>query len=319
MSVLREVQPRVYALNGGLFANWVPSDQVAVGDYGVIARERFVRDGNLRHWNLDYEVETLPKSKGRLEYSDRAEVSIELSSLIRTPAALASGLTKSSANIKFHGRGAFLYHLSKITTQRLGNPRLFFEELARKWIAGEIKLEEKSVIVNEIRLADKATIVVSEGTEGSLELQGDLSPGGEAILADVKGGLSVKSSYGNLFQWLDTGGTIPLLSLVRPVMGPPPGTPATESNMSALVRRVQALFQSNKWDVRAIQLRNYLPAPEAATLEAMLPNGEVLMLQLQSVSAEEFLTLNHDESEDDSFVSNTIPNVPIGGAKAAGA
>jgi hypothetical protein len=38
--VLKEVQPRVYALTGGFFANWMPPDKVDVGDYGVIAKER---------------------------------------------------------------------------------------------------------------------------------------------------------------------------------------------------------------------------------------------------------------------------------------
>lgn len=104
MSVLAEVQPRVHGLTGGLFANWIPSDQVDVGDYGVIARERFVRDGNLRHFRLAFEVETPEKSKGKLEYSDRAKFSAKLAAkgAVRVP---GHPTPKASAEIAFSGKG----------------------------------------------------------------------------------------------------------------------------------------------------------------------------------------------------------------------
>jgi hypothetical protein len=65
-SILKEVQPRIYKLTGGLFANWMPPDQVDVGDYGVITQHRFVRDGNFRDWNITYGVEPTKRSRGKL-------------------------------------------------------------------------------------------------------------------------------------------------------------------------------------------------------------------------------------------------------------
>jgi hypothetical protein len=47
------------------------------------------------------------------------------SNVIRTPAALASGPTKSSAAIKFSGSGAFLYHLSKQFDRDFGSVAIF--------------------------------------------------------------------------------------------------------------------------------------------------------------------------------------------------
>jgi hypothetical protein len=318
MSVLAEVQPRVHGLTGGLFANWLPSDQVDVGDYGVIARERFVRDGNLRHFRMAFGVETPEKSKGNLEYSDRARFSAKLAAkgAVRVP---GHPTPKASAEIAFSGKGAFLYHLSGITTHRLMNSRAFFEEFARKWIAGDIALEENAVIVNEIRIADKATIVVSEGHDGLLKLNGNFSLDGQAVLADVNGGLSVASSSGSLFQWLAAEGTIPIIGLMRPVMGPPPGG---GGGIAATPRRsffqtIRALFERAKWDVRLIQLRDYAPSADGITVTAKFPNGQYISVRYTSLTAEQFLRLSGYASEVRSETEEKVPTVTVARSRAA--
>ena len=116
MAVLTELQHRVHALTGGLFANWLPPDRVEVGDYGVIRGDRFQRDGNLRNWNVSCRVETTKTAAGRLEYSDRAQIQAAL----RTRARIAGQRSPSlTAKIDFRGEGAFLYHLAGITSHRL--------------------------------------------------------------------------------------------------------------------------------------------------------------------------------------------------------
>ncbi len=318
MSVLAEVQPRVHSLTGGLFANWMPSDTVDVGDYGVIARERFVRDGNLRNYQLAFSVETPEKSKGKLEYSDRAKFSANLAA---KGAAHIPGhpAPKASAEIAFSGKGAFLYHLSGITTRRLKNSRSFFEDLASKWIAGAISLEENAVIVNEIRVADKATIVVSEGRDGLLKLQGNFSIDGQAVLADVKGGLSVASSSGSMFQFLGAEGTVPIIGLVRPVMGPPPGggDVAVASAGPSLFQRVRALFQRNKWDIRAIQLRAYASSAEETTVTVELPHGEVIAVAFSPVTAEQFMRLNDSAPKAHSYTEENVATVAVARTRSA--
>lgn len=316
MTVLKEVQPRVHALTGGLFANWLPPDQVEVGDYGVITRERFQRDGNLRNWNIACEIETPGKADGKLEYSDRVQV--------QAGAALKAGAQvpgqkspKASAKISFKGQGAFLYHLSGITSRRLANSRTFYEELACKWLAGEVRLEENSVIVNEIRVADKATIIVSEGHEGSLELQGDFSLNGQAVLADVKGGLSVSASTGSLFQWLAADGTIPIISLIRPVMGPPDGGPTSPGGVAAVLTRVRNLFRKGRWDIRIIQLRGFSETPAVITVTAELPNGEIVAVGFHAIDAAEFLSLNEYVAEATTFVVDNVEEEDLGRGQAA--
>jgi len=316
MTILKEVQPRIYGLTGGLFANWMPSDPVEVGDYGVISRERFQRDGSLRNWNIDFDIETPKKLSGKLDYSDRTK--LRVGAALKAGAAIpGQGSPTASAKINFEGEGAFLYHLSGITSRRLLNSRTFFEELARKWLAGEVKLEENSVIINEVRVADKATIIVSEGREGSLELEGNFSVGGEAVLADVNGKLSVSSSAGNLFQWLAAGGTIPLIGLVRPVMGPPDGGPPAHGALAAFLGRIWDLFRRNHWDVRAVQLRDFSTSPKVTTVTAVLPNDEVIAVGFYAVDVAQFLNLNDYVAETTTFVEENIEKEVVRVARAA--
>jgi hypothetical protein len=307
MSVLKEVQPRVHALTGGLYANWMPPDHIDVGDYGVIARERFVRDGNLRDWAVDYGVETTKKSQGKLEYSDRATLSV------RAAANLNLNLGEhhssgASAHIKFSGKGAFLYHLSGITARRLENSRAFYEGLARRWVAGEINLEPNAVIVSEVRLATKATIVVSEGHEGTLEIGGNFPVDGQAILADVKGNLTVSHSAGNMFKWLAADGTIPVLGLVRPTLGPPGGGGGTPTAMASAIKWIRDLFRSHQWDIRAIRLESYVQdTASVPTMTLSVPTGDRIICQVAPLSIEEFNTLN--QSIGTSTIEETIPIV----------
>jgi hypothetical protein len=279
----------------------MPPDHVEVGDYGVITRERFQRDGNLRNWNIVSETETTKKSDGKLEYSDRAQDHVGT-----TLKASARALGQASAKITFKGRGAFLYHLSGITSRRLANSRAFFEELAGKWLAGEIRLEENSVIVNEIRVADKATIVVSEGHEGSLELQGNFPLSGQAILADVKGGVSVSASAGSLFRWLAADETIPIIGLIRPVIGPPNGGPPRPGVVATVLKRIRDLFGNNNWDIRAVQLRSFSATPKVTTVTSELPNGEDVVVSFYAVESAEFLSLSDYVAEATTFVDENI-------------
>lgn len=318
MGVLASVQRRVHSLTGGLFANWMPPDKVDVGDYGILAGDRFVRDGSLRDRDIEFEVDIPEKSKGKLEYSDRAEIA--------TSAALTASIPipgqprpKASAKIKFSGKGAFVYHLSGITTRRLNNSRSFFETIACKWMAGEISFDEKSVIVTEVRIADKATIVVSEGSSGSLELNGNFELRSEAPLADAKGSLTVANKTGSLFQWLAADGTVPIIGLVRPVMGPPGGGGTTKSAgavLAAFAERIQDLFSTNKWDIRAIELRNFVRSPEKATVEAVLPHGELVLIEFGNITLEDFLSLN-DPTKGQTVIEENVQTVAVSQRRGA--
>jgi hypothetical protein len=135
---------------------------------------------------------------------------------------------------------------------------------------------------------------VSEGSDGLLKLNGNFSLDGQAVLADVNGGLSVSSSSGSLFQWLAAEGTIPIIGLLRPVMGPPPGGGDAVAAVPgrSIFQSVRALFERKKWDVRAIQLRDYAPSADGITITAELPERQAISVGYTSLTAEQFLRLS---------------------------
>lgn len=304
MTVLREVQPRIFALTGGLFANWLPDGKIEVGDYGIVERERFVRDGSLRDYGIAIEIEQTKKAKAKLEYSDRAQ--IQVSASVSGKVGASDSATSARAAIHFSGRGAFLYHLSGLTEQRLSNSRIFFEELARKCILGEFPLNENTVIVSELRLADKASIIVSDANNGSIELQGNFPASGNAIFADVKGGLSVSNSSGSMFKWLATDGTIPILGLVRPVIGSPSGGP---NALVGLLTRLRQLFRERRWDIREIILHSVTSenGQERTSASIPIPDGGALSFQLAAVDIGDFLRPRAPEAVQTGFVEESVP------------
>lgn len=311
MDVLASVQKHVHVFSGGLFANWMPADKVDVGDYGIVSGERFVRDGNLSELDIPVEVDVPSKSKGKLEYTDRAEVSTSIGLKV---AAAIPGLPppKTSARIKFSGKGAFIYHLSGITTRRFKDTRKLYEEIARRWLAGDLHFEERSVIVSETRAADKATIVVSQGHSAVLELSGDFELAGEAILAEAKGQLSVATKTGSMFRWLASDATTPLIGLIRPEMGPPDGGDQNRAAgvVASFVQKIQDLFSQHKWDVRTIQMRDYVQAQEHASFSAILPDGQIVLFQFRKVKEVEFFALN-DPSGGQAIVKERVQTVAI--------
>lgn len=307
MQVLRELQPRVFGLTGGLFANWMPPDQVDVGDYGTIVRNRFVRDGSLRDWDMTFDVQPTKKSKGTLEYSDRVKVT--LSGAAKVHGGLTTDVAASAnAGLRFSGRGSFLYHLSGITTRRFENSRKFFEDLTRTLIADDRPWDKNSVIVSETRVAQKATIVVSDGKDASLDLRGDFPLTGDGVLADAKGALTVASSRGSLFKWLAADDTIPIIGLVRPVFGGPSGgdTEAAPPPGPGILETLRALFRERSWDIRAIALEQYVEAEGKTRITGSLPEQNAFQVQFERLTLADFFSLSDQTLESSTFVEESV-------------
>lgn len=310
MHVLREIQPRVFQLTGGLFANWMPPDQVDVGDYGIIARDRFVRDGSLRDWGIEFDDQPTKKSKGKLEYSDR--VKLTLSGMAKAHAGLQlaaqAAPPSASAGLRFEGRGSFLYHLSGITTRRFKNSKQFFEDLTRALIAGERSWDKKSVIVTETRVAEKGTIVVSDSRDASLDLHGDFPLTGDGVLAGVRGGLAIARSSGSIFKWLAADNTIPIIGLVRPVFGDPSGgdvTPAPPDG-PGLLERLRNLFRERYWDIRTIVLKQYVETEIGPKIIGSLMEEENFQVQFNRLSLENFLSLSDQATDESTFIEENV-------------
>jgi len=284
MNVIRLVQREIHPLTAGLFANWPPDQKVEVGDYGFVSRYQFVRAGSPRAWGLEYEVETIKTINANMEYSVHAD--IETSAAAKGDVA---GTASGTAKIRFGAKGAFLYHLAGLSVQRLADQRKFAGRFMEKYLREAISPDEGPVIVSEVRLAKKSSIVVSDTANAHLELQGNFPVGSGAMLAEVKGGLSLVHSRGTMFKWLAADQTIPLLGLVRPTITGPGGTPLRLGMLEA----IRDWISGGRLHIREIRLPvKPIENDGMPVAEAEFSNGVRLEMHFEPVLIDDFEQLS---------------------------
>lgn len=234
MQVLKFVQPKLKALSNGLFANWMPSDMVDVGDFGTVVNGQFYRQGSIRDYGAAFDVSEAPVGSTELEYKDKLEIDVN---------ALADASTDAGqgakVSLRLTDKGSFLYHLSNTRQCRPSNMRTFNEEVARILLGGELNFPKNGVLITEIQRAGNATIIVSEEHGGQLELSTDFKPTGTAFLSGASGKVSTSLSRGSLFSFIGQRETNALIKIVIPKITPPDGP--TNSVAAAAVKVIENL------------------------------------------------------------------------------
>ncbi len=308
MSVLRFLQPKIKALSNGLYANWMPTNLVEVGDYGIVANGQFERLGTLRDYGATFEVEDLHGISNNLEYKDKLELSVNALAEAGTGAGQSAKVT-----LAMKDKGAFLYHLANVRQLRPTNTRHFHEQVARAILTGGVNFPKNGVLISEVQVAAKATIIVSEGQEGYLELNTAFKPTDTAFLSGASGKISTTISRGSLLQWIAHDRTTSLIKIVIPKISPP-GGPGT----GMAIRTVQAIKDwMQERQVGASHLRiTYDPQVAAATIIAFDGQDGRFTMELEDLSATDLLStiseLQPEEAVDEDVFIMDIEEQEIG-------
>jgi hypothetical protein len=283
MSILRNVQRKIHKFSGGFFANWLPPDRVDVGDFGLIKNDRFQRSGSLGDLGLQFEIEQTKKIDGQLKFSDGTKMTIAPS--LGAEAPIFKG-AKASIALEFSGQGAFLYHLAGINQRRFRNPPEFFKQFAIKMAAGDVVLNDDAVLLDEVKTADKATIVVSESKRGKFDLQVGFKPNEDEFLASAKGKIAANHAYGDFLQWIAAGSTIPLIHPIRPIFSTGAGG---STPLSKFIERIKSAL-GRKPQVDDIELRYHITGPQFQRFEFRIAAADLSpVVEFRSVSIDEFV------------------------------
>jgi hypothetical protein len=289
-AILKYIQPKLHALSNGLFANWLPEAAVSVGDYGVLKDGGFERLGSLRDFGarIDAQPATIDAQaaapgKNELEFKDKIDWSVNAMAEATVPAN--QGVKVS---VKIKGKGAFLYHLFDVRQIRPVDQRIFEDEVAKVLISSSLVLPEGAVLVTEVQLAAKATIIASDHSEGSLELATNFKPTGSAFLSGGKGTISVGVSLGSIFSWIARSDTVTLLRLVRPKIPPPsgPGEAAAAGSLQAVLTWAQNLFKARQLSVSELVIR---PRPASSDVVVVAIGKDELRLSFSEVTLDELM------------------------------
>jgi hypothetical protein len=292
MSFVEEVQRRVYAKTL-LYTPWLPTERMQVGDYGSVRRGRFNREGNVRQRGITFEEDVATASPARLGFSDRASFNAKGVAKGRA-ASVAAGM-----EIALSGAGAFVYQLQDISSRRIADKDRFFRDLFLLILAGQLRWDDEFLLIDEVREAGSATLIVSETDSGKVVISGDvpLGPEGDAPLARARANVSAKVESGSIFQVLGQTSVTPLYNLRRLVFEPPggPGSP-----VSAAIAWIKEKLGGVAMRPEDVHVGRYVAEDELEAFQLTLgKRGMTVLMRVPTVAIDEFLALGGAEEAPD--------------------
>ena len=185
---LREMHERF-----GYLATWIPTIRIQLGDVGVIRGHEYSRVTTLKEENIDFDTRS-DKNTSDLQYFSSDSVSIQLEGKSSLAGAIAIlGEAATGITIEFQRANAVLFQASGCHSSAILNQ----DKLARQILERHEKdgWPSEYFIITEIVKAESATIFISSGEGGRVEL---IAQGNMVIdqfkLADLNAGLKVARS-----------------------------------------------------------------------------------------------------------------------------
>ncbi len=294
MSFVENIQRRIYAKTS-MFGAWLPTDRLNVGEYGLIRRGRFNREGQLRQRGIAFTETRTATVPSKLGFSDRAKFVTKNSA----NAELAAKQVSGALELSLSGEGAFVYQLEDIVARRIADKESFFQTLFSAILSGKLKWQDEFVLIDEVREAGAATMIVLESDSGKLVLKGKLPVGAESSvpLARLSAQTSVDVESGSIFQALGQTSSTPLYHVVRLSFDPAPSGPGKA--LSEMWDWIQEQIGINAGKPYAIHMSDYLSSDGMFSFRASVDSKLSFTIKAETVSLEEFLDLGaHDDEKE---------------------
>jgi hypothetical protein len=215
------------------FATWLPGDQLAVGDVGVVSRGSFRKETDLDELGLPFD---------RRPGDPRPHLSATSVSTTRSGGDLdveAAGVAESSLELSFATAGLAVFEARGVVHERIGN----VDSLARQIRELDTRggWERRWLVVDEVWKVECATIIVATENETTVRIHAETGAvRGLDGLADPRLGLRVEIRSGNVVKEIGSQNVTPLylcrrlrFSKLKPVRRPPDGSPDVASEPSA--------------------------------------------------------------------------------------
>ncbi len=186
------------------FGNWEPGAPIELGDIGVLDKYTFTRLGHLSHEGIDFETITDNKM-GDLSFQSEKGINV-LQKASGEVSPKASTWLDASAGyvIEFTSDNAILFQAKETLTHSIDNQIALAREIEARFNSKEESTWKKSwVVVTQIVTAKKGTVIVSQDSNGKLELKAKGDAGWDSFdLVDLDGKFELNKSQfsGFLFE-----------------------------------------------------------------------------------------------------------------------
>jgi hypothetical protein len=287
MSYVEQIQRRVYARTL-LYSPWLPTERISVGDYGFLSQGRFNREANVRYKGIKLGIATEASIPSKLAFSDRATFAAKAGAGGKT----AGKVLDAAMQITLHDEGAFVYQLQDIVSRRVKDKESFFRDLFLAILSGKLRWRDEFLIVDEVRQAGSATLIVLESDKGKLLVKGKgrLDAVEDAPLARLDADLSISVEEGSVFNAVCDQDATPLYNPRRLTFNPPGGSGGAGAALAAVRDWVLKCVGRPIIKPDDVRMVDYVAGEELFTF-AVAGAAQTFQAQAAAVDIEEFLSL----------------------------
>lgn len=193
-----------------LFANWQPSQPVALGDFGKLEGNIFVRLGNVRQFGITFE-EHSENRKDQQSFASKGSADIKFNAGGSAPVGGTVNV-KANLEVTFSSEDSVFFNAAECKYLMIADKVSLGEAVMERYHAK--KWDRAWAVVTDVIKAGATTLAVSGSKASSIvfEATGNVP---NINLADASIGLSIKSSRNVGYQVVAAEGLTPLIGLSK--------------------------------------------------------------------------------------------------------
>lgn len=198
----------------GYLATWAPGVPVALGDVGTLRDDVFVRVASLQDFGISFSTRA-DDTPDDIDYSSANGVSVTFKAAGATPGTGSSlGAADAGFEIAFSSNRAVVFQALGCRTPSIADQEALGKALVSRFL--EKTWDRSYVVVTELMVADCATIIISDGANGRIDLKAQAKiTAATAPLADASAALQVSYSHNINTKIIAKNGLTPLFRAKR--------------------------------------------------------------------------------------------------------
>ena len=178
---------------GYLFANWVPQQKIALGDYGRFQKGVFHRDGKLEELGIEVQRGAPDEAQALYQYHSKNSNSAQLK--LGASGRAAAAKAKAALEIKFSDANSVFFNAAGCALRTVTNISTLGAQVRRKLEDGA--WDYNWVVITSLIHAKSTTAIISSSDHGAIVLNAETEvPAIDLADASVKLGVSSESNIG---------------------------------------------------------------------------------------------------------------------------
>lgn len=161
------------------YANWMPGQERALGDYGTFKKGIFIRLGNIKDFGISFD-EKIDNSLDDHNFSEGGSYSMQI-----IGGATAGDVGNASVEFKLESKSTVYFQALDAQSNEIENKVELGKRLIEGLKNGSIEWNKKWVIITELVDAGRTIAAVALENGASFELKADVNVPAESLMTDA--------------------------------------------------------------------------------------------------------------------------------------